>query len=229
MTTKATLAFYVDDFKKWRKENYTDEQIADNVPDDVSYPRWIDLENYFSYLLDTKQISQLDKEDKVNLLYLFARGWDNAAFLNELTEDRPISGRGNLTDEDFIRLAHTATTLSGTEYNDGKASIAMCFRKFEYLTLEIENILLKLYEDNNEYTKRMALLTLAKLGYKGTVALVEKSWTIEHEWHKLVCLSILEEYVKDDALLMKYISEAIHDDRQHLREHALAIKARKNC
>jgi hypothetical protein len=101
-------------------------------------------------LLHTKQISQLDEEDRINVIHLFVRGWDNAAFLNELTEDRPISTQGNLTDEDFIKLADTATTVSGAEYDDAKSSIALCFRKFEYLTPEVENILLKLYADINE-------------------------------------------------------------------------------
>jgi hypothetical protein len=120
--------------------------------------KWNELEDFFSHLLHTKQISQLDEEDRINVIHLFVRGWDNAAFLNELTEDRPISTQGNLTDEDFIKLADTATTVSGTEYDDAKSSIALCFRKFEYLTPEVENILLKLYADINEYTKRMHFL-----------------------------------------------------------------------
>jgi hypothetical protein len=229
MTTKETLAFYVNDFKSWRRENYIEKQIANDLTDDPSYPRWIDLESYFTHLLDTKQISLLDQEDKVNLLYLFARGWDNGSFLNELSESRPISGHGNLTDEDFIRLADTATTLNGTEYDDGKASIAMCFRKFEYLTPEIETILLKLYADTYEYTKRMSLFALAKLGYKDIVSLVEKSWTINDEWHKMGCLHVLDEYVSDKVLLCKYLAELTSDSRQHLADYVQQLKTKNNC
>lgn len=229
MTTKATLSFYVDDIKRWRRSIYTDEEIATNATNDVSYPKWEELENFFSHLLDTKEISQLDKEDKINLLYLFARGWDNAVFLNELTEGRPISSRGNLTDEDFIKIADAATTVTGTDYDDAKASVAMCFRKFEHLILEIENILLKLYADTNEYTKRMALFALAKLGYKDTVTLVERSWTIDDEWHKIGCLHVLAEYLSDSTLLCKYLAEPISEGRQHLADYVQQLKTKNNC
>ena len=35
MTTKATLAFYVDDIKRCRRSIYTDEEIATNATNDV--------------------------------------------------------------------------------------------------------------------------------------------------------------------------------------------------
>jgi hypothetical protein len=229
MTTKATLAFYVDDIKNWRRSIYTDGEIATNATNDVSYLKWDEVEKFFSHLLNTKQISQLDEEDRINLIYLFARGWDNAAFLNELTEDRPISSRGDLTDEDFIKLADTATTISGTEYDDAKSSIAMCFRKFEYLTAEMENILLKLYADSNEYTKKMALFALAKLGYKDTISLVEKSWKIDDEWHKIGCLHVLDENLSDNVLLCKYLEEPVSDSRQHLADYVQQLKTKNNC
>ncbi len=129
MTNKATLAFYVDDFKKWRRENYTDEQIAKNAVDEPSYPKWNNLGNFFGQLIDTNQISLLDKEDKINLLYLIARDWDTAYLLSDLSENKPISSRGNLTDEDFIDLAKVAVTLTDMEYEDAKSQIALCFRK----------------------------------------------------------------------------------------------------
>jgi hypothetical protein len=229
MTPKATLAFYVDDFKKWRQENYSEQQISINATDDPSYPKWDDLESYFSHLLDTRQFSQLDKEDKINLLYLISRGFDNAAFLSELTENRPISTRGDLTDEDFIELAKISTFLVGAEYDDGKASIAMCFRKFEYLTPEIESILLNLYADDNEYTKRQALFALAKLSYKGTIALVEKSWSIDDEWHKIGCLSVLDEYINDKTQLTNYLKNAANYGGQDLAEHVQQLRRKNNC
>lgn len=228
MTPKATLAFYVDHFKQWRQQNYTDQQITINATDDPSYPKWNELTNFFSQLLNTKKIALLDKEDKVNLLYLIARGFDCASFLSELNESRPISTYGDLTDKDFISLAEIATTLTGTEYDDAKSSIAMCFRKFDYSTLEIETILLKLYADKNEYTKRMALFALAKLGYKNTTTLVEKSWTIDDEWHKMGCLHVLNEYVKDKFLFEKYLTEAESDKRQHLSGYVQQLRIKNN-
>lgn len=229
MTSKARLAFYVEDFKNWRRENYTDEQIAGNDFDDPSYPKWNELEDFFSHLLDTGGISRLDEEDKTNLLYLIARGFDNTAFLSELSEERPLSLRGNLKDEDFLDLAKHAATLQGTEYDDAKASLAMCFRKFEYLTSEMVSILLALYNDKQEYTKRMALLSLAKFGYENTLTLVQESWKIEDEWHKMACLSILKEYVKDEVLFAKYAEEAMNDSRQLLREYAQQLQKKNNC
>ena len=229
MTTKATLKFYVEDFKKWRQENYKNEQIVINATNDVSYSSWDELVNFFGQLLDTKQISLLDKDDKVNLLYLIARGWDNGAFLYELSDQRPISTCGDLSDEDFIELARVAVTLVGKEYDDAKSQIANCFRKLDYLTPEIEGILLKLYGSKEEYIKRQALISLAKLGYKDIISLVEKSWTIGDEWHKIACLNVLDKYVDNKELMNGYLSEAVNSKQKDLSECASELKTKNNC
>jgi len=143
-------------------------------------------------------------------------------------ENRPISTCGDLTDEDFIEITKVSTFLVGVEYDDGKASIAMCFRKFGYLTPEIDSVLPYLYADDNEYTKRQALFSLAKLGYKDITALVKKSWLIDDEWHKIGRLIILDEYLKDKTRLINYLKNAEKYGGADLTELVQQLKKKNN-
>lgn len=229
MNNKLFLKESVEDFKAWRKANFTEEEIVLNIVDDVSYPEWEKLQSFFSDLITKNEISQLDYEDKVNLLYLAARGWDCGGFFYELSEQKPISSCGDLTDKDFIEIGKVAISLTGIEFQDAKSQIAICFRKLDYLSEEIETILLSLYNENDEYIKRQSLFSLAKLGYKNINELIDKSWLIDNEWHKIGCLQTIDTYLKDELMLKKFISEVSNDKRKDLREYVKQLTTQNNC
>ena len=228
MTPKVTLQRYVDEFRKWRTDNYSETEVLENQTDDVSFPDWINIQDFFTELLQFGPISNLDRDAKINLLYLTARGWDCGGLLYD-SEKMPISSCGDLSEHDFIDLAKVALTVDGPEYRDAKWLIAYCFGKLSNLSLEIENILLTFYNEEDEYIKRMALFSLAKLSYPGLKVIIKKSWEIDDEWHKIGCLSVLDKYVADKNLLETYLREIEDDQRPDLREYVLALKNKNNC
>ena len=164
-TPKENLNNLVLKFRKWVSDNHTDEEIKDNRIDDTGYPNWAEVESYFSEILQSNQLNTLDEEDKINLLYLIARNWDVGNMISWLSQKRPLSWLGNLSDKDFIDLSKIVVKIDDIEFEDAKCQFISSFKKFEKLTPEIEEILLRTYETASEYVKRLALLSLAKLDY----------------------------------------------------------------
>jgi len=219
---KNKLEKYVREFRLWQRENFTSEQI----PDDCAYPFWDEITDFYSELLDKKIISKLDNQDKENLLFLIARNWDIGNMIAWLDSGRSteLSNLGFLSKNDFIILSKSVIHLKDNMYNDAKSQIASSFKKFEKLTDEIEKILLALYNDKDEYTKRLALISLGKLKYKHIEKLIHKSWyTIDDEHHKMACLMILKEHLNNKELLSKYINEALNGKGEYLVDYVKQI------
>jgi hypothetical protein len=220
---KRRLEELVEKFQNWLNENYTIEQIQELLTDDCSFPFWNEITELYSTLLEEKLITQLDTNDKNHLLYLIARNWDIGDMISWLSSDsiKELSNLGHLTREDFIILAKSVIKLRGNEYNDAKSQIASSFRKFDRSTIEIEYILLELYNDKDEYTKRQALLSLGKFKYENIEKLIAKSWNIiNDEHHKMACLNILKDYLNNTKLLKKYVQLALTEKGKYLVEYA---------
>lgn len=175
LTPKEKLKKLVSKFRKWLSDNYSQEKIKKNLVDDAGYPDWREIESYFSEMLANKWLSTLDKEDKINLLYLIARNWDIGSMVGWLSPTKSLSNCGQLEEKDFIDLAKIVAELNRSEFDDAKCQFASSFKKFDELTPEIEKILLMIYETGNEYSKRISLESLAKLGYSDIKKLLKKS------------------------------------------------------
>lgn len=225
---KTILKNFVSSFKKWLSANYSPQEIYDLEFNDASYPEWRSIEDYFSTLLAAKQIDQLDDEDLAHLLYLIARHWDIGRMIAWLSRAPALSNLGDLSAGDFIILARAVSKLHETEYDDAKSQFAACFeKKFDTLTPEIEDILLDLYHSNNEYTKRLSLLALAKLGYPAIRLLLKQSWeTVDEQYHKIGCLQAIDEYIKDPILLNEYLALAATETGDELKKYAIWINNR---
>lgn len=222
---KAHLKKLVSKFKKWISDNYDDEAIKNQLIDDPGYPNWEEIEHYFREILKNNRLKDLDKEDRINLLYLIARNWDLGSMIGWFSAAKPLSHCGDLSDEEFIDLAKIVAGLNLPEFNDAKSQFASSMKKLGKLTPEIEEILLQIYENGDEYSKRHALISLAKLGYKKTKDLVKKSWENEdEEHHKMACLEIIKEDLKDLEMLQEYLEKSSTDKRQYISEFVKKLK-----
>ncbi|WP_343306766.1 hypothetical protein AAHN97_06600 [Chitinophaga niabensis] len=222
---KTILRDFVSVFKNWLSAHYSPQEIDDLRIDDAGYPEWRPIEKYFSSLITGGEMHQLDDEDLAHLLYLIARHWDCGRMIAWLSNAPALSNIGDLSVSDFMILASAASKLSGTEYYDAKCQFAACFeKKFDTLTPEIENILLEFYHSNDEYTKRISLSALAKLGYPAIRVLLRQSWeTVDEEYHKIGCLYAIDEYVKDPVLLKEYLVLAAAEPGDELKKYVIRL------
>lgn len=225
LAPKEQLKKFVAKFKKWISDNYSEEQIKENLIDDAGYANWDEVENCFKEILKNNQFSSLDNEDKINLLYLIARNWDIGNMISWFSAERPLSNLGDLADADFIDLAKIVAGLPNFEFEEAKFQFASSFKKFEELTPEIEEILLKIHQTGEEYSSRHALKALAKLGFKDIRDLIKKSWeTEEDEFYKIDCLESIK-YIGDENLLKEYLDKASSDNREEISEYLKRIIA----
>lgn len=222
---KTVLKNFVSLFKKWLSAKYSPQEIHDLRTDDTGYPGWKSIETYFSALLAAKEINQLDDEDLANLLYLIARHWDMGRMIAWLSNAPAFSNLGDLSADDFLILAKAVSKLDRPEYDDAKSQFAACIeKKTDALTPEIECILLDLYH-SNEYTKRLSLMALAKLGYPAIRVLIKQSWeTVDEEFHKIGCLEAIHKYIKDPALLKEYLALAATEPGDYLQKYVSHLK-----
>lgn len=198
---KLKLKELVSDFRKWFSENYSQQDIEVLLFDDAGYPYWGDVEGFYTELLDKDLIKNLDEEDQGNLLYLIARNWDHGRMIAWLSTGNQLSNHGHLEVNNFINLSKTLSKLDEVEFDDAKSQFASSFKKIGSLTKEIEEILLAFYNDQNEYTKRLALISLGELGYANIKKLIKISWeTVPEEHHKMGCLYIVHEVLNDGEL-----------------------------
>jgi hypothetical protein len=220
-STKAELQHLVADFRHWLSENYSIDEIEECMTDDPSYPKWEEIHTCFSWLIENQMLSNLDQEDQTNLLYLIARNWDIGNMIAWLSSTKQLSNCGELEQNDFVMLAKTLSALSHPEFNDAKSQIVSAFKKLEELTPEIEELLLMFYDDQHEYTKRQALISLGKLGYRDIRPLLKQSWeTVNDEHHKMGCLYVVAEFIQDDQLLKNYLRLAENQEGEYLKRYS---------
>lgn len=225
MSFKTALSNTVSQFRKWRSDNFSKEEIATNTCDDGAYPGWRKIEDLFKEISKPENFSTLERDDLENVLYLVGRNFDIGSLLHFYDNDEPITPGNVLLQEHFLQLAKAATAVSGPGYDDAKSVVAACFQKLDHLSHEAEEILLALYNDDHEYTKRMALLSLGKLGYGQIRTLLAQSWEIQDQWHKMACLSVVHKYLKDRVLLEEYLNKASKEQDEELLGFAQKIRS----
>ena len=227
---KLKLQELVSNFRKWLSENYSPQNIEALLFDDAGYPYWGEVEDFYYELLDKDLIKNLDEEDQKNLLYLIARNWDCGRMIAWLSTGNQLSNYGHLEVNDFINLSKTLSKLDEVEFDDAKSQFASSFKKIGSLTKEIEEILLAFYNDKNEYTKRLALMTLGELGYADIKKLIKISWeTVPEEHHKMGCLYIVHEVLNDGELLNHYLNLAQNEQGENLKQYISDVIKPKNC
>jgi hypothetical protein len=221
---KEQLEYLVLKFRNWLSDNYSKKDIEQNLYDDAGYPHWAEIENWFESLLNKGEYGQLDNNDKINLLYLIARNWDIGSMINWLSKDKPLSNLGEFGTFEFIDLAKQVVNLKSAEFDDAKVQIVGSFKKFDTLTGEIENVLLKFYEDKNIDIRGRALLTLGKFRHPRILELLENLWQIDDEFNKIKCLTLIDEYIGNRNLMILYLNDAETKKQEHLNEYVKQLK-----
>lgn len=215
----------VTKFRNWLAENYSAQEIDQLNIDDAGYPYWDEVGDYATALLAADGVATLSDAEQTDLLYLIARNWDLGWLIAWLSPGERLSNVGVLKQADFLRLAAKVTTLTHAEFNDGKFQFAVSCKKFSTLTPELERVLLALYHDAHQYTKTCALASLAKLHYPAIRELVWQCWEqVPDEHAQIACLVVLNEHVKDDALLASYLALASVLSGDNLAELVAELK-----
>jgi hypothetical protein len=81
---------HVLEFKKWLKQNYSEERINKGLYDDTGYPNWNEVENTFEIAFKNLSFENLSKNALENISFLIARQWNVGIifpyFRNEISQ-----------------------------------------------------------------------------------------------------------------------------------------------
>lgn len=225
LALKHQLNQLVTEYRQWLKANFSIKEIDQNLTDESAYPQWQDIESFFKELIEAKKLDLLDEEDLNNLLYLIARNEENGRLIAWFSNAEQLSNIVNLENADFLKLAQIASRCTHNDYTAAKYQFAAAFRKFHHLTVEIEAILLRFFDDSDEYTRRQSLISLAKFKYPQIQELLKRSWEQEEdEHHKMACLFAIDEYLKDANLMRYYLALAEKEKGQYLTAFIRQLK-----
>ena len=221
-----TLASFVAKFKQWLAIGYSRQEIDQLQTDDAGYPGWAEIDDHFALLLAHDRVADLSRAEQVDLLYLIARNWDIGTMIAWLSpEEIPLSNDGFLKPDDFLRLAITLITLSQGEFRNAKSQFAVAGRKLGALSPRLEQVLLALFNDPDEYVKTSALAPLDKLAYAGLPGLLEQAWEVVKDEHsKIACLRTVEQYSQGKGLLQHCLALAATLPGDYLADYVAAAR-----
>ncbi|ARN21546.1 HEAT repeat domain-containing protein [Piscinibacter gummiphilus] len=145
---------------------------------------------------------------------------DLLCVLEHSTTDHPV---GLLTriEPMALAIARHALARGGVAGDDIAEQLGGCVRHRE----EAESLLMAFVKDRHERTRRIALLSLARLQSAAVPSLAAAAWDTGDEYQRIGALEALR--IVGSDLLPEYVSKAVEDGRPHLlaNVHRLAPDA----
>ncbi|MEC0174587.1 HEAT repeat domain-containing protein [Paenibacillus favisporus] len=164
----------VDTFWQWSKT------IKHVFEWETRYQNWELLNTLFDKLIDTTTCYDWDQKTINNLLFIIGRDNECELLVSKLAE----------IPEYLLFLGQ-----EGLSYPDAdtKWQLAHYLSNIASIQLEAEEIILKYYEDQNEYVKRRALLALGIIKSRHAEQCALESWKTGMKYQKLAALEVLKQ------------------------------------
>jgi hypothetical protein len=156
------------------------------------------------------QIEDYDKDRLEALYILLTDTFVEESILNALPNNEHL-------------LIFLAEQVVSTQHEEIRGQFAQRLGNVVQCKESAERILLLLVNDNDEYTSRMALLSLAELNSVETEDLAEKAWKSGAAYQRIACLWALKKV--NSKKLSSYVALALIDGRLFLVKNALEILA----
>lgn len=200
------LKIEVDKFRAWASE-YPEGRRSGEW--ECDYEEWPSLNSAFLGFIKNKAPSELTDAEIEDLIYVIAR--DNE--MEELVED--VASKDELFK---LLIPHV---IESTE-NEAKWQFAVALGEGTLSHTFAEEALLSLVNDSDEYTSRRALQSLGRIGSEQTERLCIKAWETNHEYQRIMSLSVLKEIESKE--LSRYLDLALADGRKYVVKNANEIK-----
>jgi HEAT repeat protein len=205
-----TLSSQVMRFRTWAAEQRAAGRALGGEWE-CNYPDWARLHRAVEELLRTRACSTWTAAERRDLLYVLARD-------NEIEHVARLVVDG-LPPDDLLALVETAIADG-----EGDARWQLAERLPELAALEparVEQLLVRLAGDPEEYVRRRALGALGRIGSAHAERLALAAWDEDHDsqqWTRMNVLAVLA--VIDSPHHERLRAEAENDPREHLSAFA---------
>jgi HEAT repeats len=213
-TLMESLVAQVQHFKQWASKYSPDDRYGEWECD---YPDWVHLyKAVLDFVATHLSINEWSTEHLHLVLYALARDNECQHIAKQLREYYP----GIL-----IQLASLSIKLGEP---DAKWQLAKELGQIQLDEVKTETILIELAEDSDEYVRRQALMSLARIKSKFAESLAIKIWHMSHEnqeWSRMAVLWCLNKI--DSSHFETLRLEAELDSRSYLSEYAKKARQRE--
>ena len=179
------------------------------------YPDWQRLYTAFDNFVAASSWPAWNEATAALLIYAIARDDENTHLIKSLARKR----------EDFLHLAEYAVTSSE---RDARWQFAAELVRLDADRPRVETLLLRYAHDDEEYVRRIALMSLADIGAPNLEELAVSIWNtaeasdIESEYKRMAVLYTLNKI--GSPQLDAYLALAAAEGPQHLAEYAVRIR-----
>ncbi|WP_201009043.1 HEAT repeat domain-containing protein [Paenibacillus glycanilyticus] len=164
----------IDAFWQWSKT------IKHEFEWETTYHNWELLNTIFNILIDTTTYYDWDQRTINNLLYIIGRDNECEFLVHKLTD----------TPESLLFLGKQGVSYPDVET---KWQLAHYLSQIALILPEAEEIIVKYYEDSDEYVKRRALLALGIIESSYAEQFALESWKTGMKYRKLAALEVLKQ------------------------------------
>ncbi len=177
---------------------------------ETDYGCWPQVKSAFEEFLQKQPFHEWDSRTMSDILYIIARDNDSPSLARAVAEEP----------ERLLFLAQAAVKSSE---GDAKWQFAVEMSRLDRQQYPVEPLLLALFQDEDEYVRRQALMALGRMRSPLAEGLVSAAWETGYEYQRMAALQILNDL--NSPQLTSYLEEAEQDSSQHLSAFAARLKA----
>lgn len=201
-----SLRIEIEKFKLWASRYAEDARSAEW---EFGYDGWHSLNSAFLNFIECRSSSELSDIEIEDLIFVIARDNETEDLIEALAQKKELF---------TLLLSH----VIDSKENDAKWQFAVVLGQNTLSYNLAEESLLKLVNDDHEYTSRRALQSLGKIGSDKTEGLCIKAWETNHEYQRIMALWVLKEINSKE--LEKYLDLALMDGRKYIVLNANEIE-----
>ncbi len=177
---------------------------------EIDYCNWPQIGQAFEEFLQKQSFETWNSHTLSDVVYIVARNNDSR-FLVSLIAQEPQ------------RLIFLAQAAIDSSEGDAKWQIAGKLGKLNPQEYPVEPLLVKMFQDEDEYVRRQALMALGQMHSPVAEGLVETAWATGHEYQRIAVLQVLHDL--NSPQLPDYLKKAHQDGREYLTKYANRLKA----
>jgi hypothetical protein len=199
----------VQDYHNWVAKHYSPEAIAADRVDTNGYPRFHRMEKLLAHMVQSRRLLDLDLEGQEHLLYLIGCQWHGRSIFNWISPNGPMYFDIKLSEEEFMFLARAVCVFKGLRIEDARRQIAASLHKLPQMTPELEELMVSLYENGEDYSRRLCLRAMGHFGHPALSATLRRSWEENtHQYHRLDVVRVMAKYSSDEVLRSEILPKA---------------------
>lgn len=192
--------------------DWADPRIKDGEHScwEADYYNWPQVGQAFAEFLQKRPFRHWDSRTISDVLYIIAR-------------DNEAPSLASAVAEEPERLLFLAQAAIESSERDAKWQLAVEMSRLDRLRYPIEPLLLALFQDEDEYVRRQALMALGRIHSPLVEGLVAAAWETGDEYQRIAVLQVLHD--RNSPQMTSYLEKAEQDGRRYLRAFAARLKA----